>query len=242
MILRLVGKRLRKTLRCRNLGVRVQPVPLLTGMLALMVSSSTVTYAQGVSSFLPSNRTIDWTHAGIPGGIPDANWPICKTIAPSGGTDDSVTIQSAINSCPAGSVVVLTAGTYTLHRASTVCYGKSDDYATGVYEAGLCLTDKSIVLRGAGPNNTVLKYGDGANIISMGETYLSLSSVDFVPVTSTALQGATQLTLSSVSTNITVNSYIVVTQTNPTDSGWQSACEYLWLHRVVQRMWTRPNE
>ena len=218
MILRLVGKRLRKTLRCRNLGVRVQPVPLLTGMLALMVSSSTVTYAQGVSSFLPSNRTIDWTHAGIPGGIPDANWPICKTIAPSGGTDDSVTIQSAINSCPAGSVVVLTAGTYTLHRASTVCYGKSDDYATGVYEAGLCLTDKSIVLRGAGPNNTILKYGDGANIISMGQTYLSSSSVDFVPVTSTALQGATQLTLSSVSSNITVNSYIVVTQTNPTDT------------------------
>jgi hypothetical protein len=172
--------------------------------------------AQSASGLIPSSRAIDWSHAGIPGGIPDANWPICQTIPPSGGSDDSVAIQNAINACPAGSVVALTAGNYRLHRSSTVCQGKSDDYATGVYEAGLCLTDKSIVLRGAGPNNTTLSYGDGASIISMGETYLSSSSISFIAVTSSASQGAVQLTLQSVS-GITVNSYIVVTQTNPTD-------------------------
>jgi hypothetical protein len=196
-----------------------QPKPkLAAGILALVACVASSTRAQIVSSFLPSNRTVDWSHVGIPGGIPDANWPICQTISPSGGADDSVTIQNALNSCPAGSVVVLGAGTYTLHRTTgTVCHGKSDDYATGVYEAGLCLTDKSIVLRGAGPNNTVLNYGDGASIISMGETYLSSNQVSFIPVTSTALQGATTLTLSSVS-GITVNGYIVITQTNPTDT------------------------
>ena len=174
--------------------------------------------ASSTRAQIPSNRTVDWSHAGIPGGIPDANWPICQTISPSGGADDSVTIQNALNSCPAGSVVVLDAGTYTLHRTTgTVCHGKSDDYGTGVYEAGLCLTDKSIVLRGAGPENTVLNYGDGANIISMGETFLSSSQVAFISVSSTALKGATQLTLSNTS-NITVNSYIAVTQTNPMDT------------------------
>ena len=173
--------------------------------------------AQGQATFLPSGRTIDWTQVGVPGGIPDANWPVCQTVAPSGGADDSTAIQNAINACPAGSVVALTAGTYTLHRSGTVCVGKSDDYGTGVYEAGLCLTDKSIVLRGAGPEQTVLKYGDGASIISMGETYLSSSQVSMIPVTSTAAQGATQLTLSKIG-GITANSYVVVTQTNPTDT------------------------
>jgi hypothetical protein len=80
-------------------------------------------------SFIPSSRTVDWTHAGIPGGIPDANWPVYKTLSPSGGSDDSVAIQNAINAAPAGSVIVLNAGTYKLHRSSTVCQGKSDDYA-----------------------------------------------------------------------------------------------------------------
>jgi hypothetical protein len=219
MILTMAGKRLRKSTSSPKLGLRVQAAPLPTGLLGLLILLSTTAQAQ-----IPSNRTIDWSHVGIPGGIPDANWPICQTIPPSGGPDDSVTIQNAINSCPASSVVVLTAGTYTLHRTSTpsppgtVCVGKTDDYATGVYEAGLCLTDKSIVLRGAGPNNTVLKYGDGANIISMGETYLSSSQVKFTPITSTASQGATTITVGTLPSGVVVGSYVVVSQTNPTDT------------------------
>ncbi|HWF91625.1 MAG TPA: hypothetical protein VN684_05030 [Terriglobales bacterium] len=168
-------------------------------------------------SFIPSSRTIDWTHAGISGGIPDANWPVYKTLSPSGGSDDSVAIQNAINAAPAQSVIVLNAGTYKLHRSSVVCQGKSDDYASGVYEAGLCLTDKSVALRGAGPNQTILQYGDGANIISMGETYLSSGSVKFIPITSGSTKGSTQITLQSVS-GIAAGSYLVVTETNPTDS------------------------
>lgn len=198
----------------RNLEFDKRKTIVLTGALVIRCLFSAAAPAQ--SGPIPPTRSIDWSHAGIPGGIPDAIWPICQTVPPSGGADDSVAIQSAINSCPAGSVVALTAGNYTLHRASTVCYGKSDDYATGVYEAGLCLTDKSIVLRGAGPTSTILKYGDGASIISMGETYLSSSSVSFIPVTSTASQGATQITVRTTS-GIAVNSYIAVTQTNPTD-------------------------
>jgi hypothetical protein len=206
-------KRLRICSSSRELGLPVRPAVPWIALFACFALLNTTAKAQ-----IPSNRTTDWTHVGIPGGIPDASWPVCQTISPSGGADDSTTIQNAINSCPAGSVVALTAGNYTLHRSSKVCVGKADDYATGVYEAGLCLTDKSIVLRGAGPDKTVLNYGDGANIISMGQTYLSSSQVKFTSITSAALHGATNITVGTVPSGMVVGSYIVVTQTNPTDT------------------------
>ena len=201
----------------------------------MLLCLSLCSQGQGISGFIPSSRTVDWTHVGIPGGIPSATWPICQTISPSGGSDDSVAIENAINSCSAGSVVLLTAGTYTLHRASIICPGKSDDGGGGVYEAGLCLTDKSIVLRGAGPNNTTINYGDGANIISLGRTFLSHSNASFIAITSSANKGSTQLTLASTN-GITTNSYVAITQTNPTDpndgnplvstNGYDGNCDY----------------
>ena len=170
--------------------------------------------AQGL---IPPSRTIDWTAVGIPGGIPSASWPIYTTLSPSGGADDSVAIQTAINTAPAGSVIKLSPGTYTLHRASKVCYGKSDDYGSGVYEAGLCLTDKPVVLRGSGADNTILRYGDGANVISMGRTYLSSSGLKLVSITSGAAKDSTSITLASVA-GISVGTYLGVSQTNPTDA------------------------
>jgi hypothetical protein len=210
---------------------KIYHLPFLATLpLALMLS--TIVRAQ---SFIPSNRTVDWSRVGIPGGIPSPSWPIYTTLSPSGGSDDSVAIQNAINAAPAGSVVRLTAGTFTLHRASTVCQGKADDFASGVYEAGLCLTDKSVVLRGAGPSNTILNYGDGANIISMGQTYQSAGAINFNNVTSGATKGSTSLTLAST-TGITLNSYITITQLNPNDpadglllvtaTGYEGLCDY----------------
>src|ERR1700674_4444532 len=226
---RILGKRLRKPTSSRNIWFRVKSELLVTTMLALLTLLSATGRAQ-----IPSNRTVDWSQVAIPGGIPDANWPICQTITPSGGADDSTTIQRAVNSCAARSVVMLTAGTYTLHRASTVCVGKSDDSAYGVYESGLCLTDKSIVLRGAGPNQTILHYGDGANVISMGRTYLNHANVVFINITAGFLKGSTQIPLASVS-GITIGSYLTITQANPNDSdgnllanpnGYTGLCDY----------------
>lgn len=225
-----------KSTSIRNQSSGIWTAPLWAALAAISLFGASATLQAQVSDPIPSTRTVDWTQAGIPGGIPDANWPVCKTLSPSGGSDDSAAIQNAINSCPAGSVVVLAAGTYTLHRTTgTVCVGKNDDFGSGVYEAGLCLTDKSIVLRGAGPNNTVLKYGDGANIISMGETYLSSSSANFINVTGGATKGSTSLTLASTS-GISANSYITITELNPNDpadgnplvsaSGYTGSCSY----------------
>jgi len=190
--------------------------------------------AHGVTGFIPADRTVDWSHAGIPGGIPSANWPVCQTISPSGGADDSVTIQSAINNCAANTVVALTAGTFKIHRASVVCQGFSDDYSSGSYEAGLCI-NKAVALRGAGPDKTIIQYGDGANIISLGRTYVSATGLVMTSVTAGSTKGSTSITLSSTS-GIRTGSYLVVTQTNPTDpadgnplvstNGYSGNCTY----------------
>jgi hypothetical protein len=113
-------------------------------------------------------------------------------------------------------VILLNAGTYKINRSSKVCYGRSDDYASGVYQAGLCL-DKPVVLRGAGPHKTVIQYGNGANIVSMGRTYLSSSQVVFIAITGGATKGSSQVTLQSTS-GISSGTYLVITQNNPTDS------------------------
>jgi hypothetical protein len=191
------------------------------------------------SGILDPSRAIDWSQAGIPGGIPSASWPIAATLSPSGGADDSVAIQNAIDAAPAGSVVVLNPGTYTLDRASYVCYGRSD---TGLFwESGLCL-DKSVVLRGGGtkPGDTVLNYPDGHNIISMGH---DASDMSFVSVTSGSTKGSTQIVLSSVS-GITAGTYLGITQTNPLDTdgnplvniGDCTWCGYNHPNQVMQQL------
>ena len=172
--------------------------------------------AQTTPSPIDSSRCIDWSHAGIPGGIPSANWPVYTTLSPTGGSDESVAIQTAINAASDRSVVLLNPGTYLLHRTSTVCYGCTDDYSGGVFETGLCIS-KSVVLRGSGPDKTVLQYGDGANIISMGNTYLSHSAVVFIAVTAGAVKGSFALTLASAA-GISAGSYLCVTQDNPNDT------------------------
>jgi hypothetical protein len=174
-----------------------------------MLTLNTIVHAQ---SLIPSTRTVDWSQVGIRGGIP--NNPCYQTLSASGGADDSVAIQNALNAAPAGAVICLNPGTYTLHRASVVCPGKTDDGGGSVHEAGLCITDKPNVLRGAGPDKTILNYGDGASIIGLGQLHTITPS--FINVTAGATKGSTSLTLASTA-GITVNGYITVTQLNPND-------------------------
>ena len=173
------------------------------------------------AQMLPISRTVDWTQVGIQGGVPSGNWPIYTTLSASGGADDSVAIQKALDAAhtayPHGAVVLLNPGNYTLHRASIVAYNRTDDYAAGIYECGLVIDHSNVVLRGSGPNKTTFNYGDGANIISLGTTYLSASNVVFINVTSTANKGANSITLANT-TGISVGTILVVTQKNPTDT------------------------
>jgi hypothetical protein len=82
-----------------------------------------------------AKRMIDWSQAGVTGGIPNRT-SVCATLAP-GAT--AARINRAIAGCRNG-VVALEAGTYTL--------------VTGITFRG----SSNVTLRGAGPDRTVVKF------------------------------------------------------------------------------------
>src|SRR5436305_1590710 len=81
-------------------------------------------------------RSIDWSGAGVAGGIPNRT-KVCATLAPGVTAQD---ITAAIGGCPSGQVVKLTAGTF--------------DLATGIRFNGKA----NVTLRGAGADRTFLKF------------------------------------------------------------------------------------
>jgi hypothetical protein len=89
----------------------------------------------GGGPVIPANRMSDWSQPGVTsiGGIPNRS-TIFKTLSPSGG-DDTAAIQAALNACPSGQVVQLTAGVFKI---------------TG---NGLQFTTSNCTLRGAGPGS-----------------------------------------------------------------------------------------
>jgi hypothetical protein len=102
----------------------------------------------GAAGILPSanNASANWQMAGMlsVGGIPNRT-TVCATVSPNGGgADDTANIQNAINSCPAGEVVSLAAGTFTIGEGNFV------------------LINKGVTLRGSGPGTTVLTRTGGA--------------------------------------------------------------------------------
>ena len=85
---------------------------------------------------IAADRTIDWSQAGVSGGIPNRT-TVCQTLSP-GAT--AAQINAAISNCPAGQVVMLNAGTYNL-------------------SSSLLIRNKSnVTLRGAGPDATFLVF------------------------------------------------------------------------------------
>ena len=122
------------------------------------------------SGVLPSydDAYANWKNAGLQsvGGIPDRT-TVCATVNPlGGGKDDFTNIQNAINKCPAGEVVQLGAGAFTVHladlpiqistgivlRGTGSCTGSSSPYCqTSItvsdgalaYTGGMCGTSTS---------------------------------------------------------------------------------------------------
>jgi hypothetical protein len=110
--------------------------------------SATVPFAMdlaGAGTF-PADRMTTW-NPGVPGDIP-ARTTTCATVQAStygnGGSDATAGIQAAINACPAGRVVQLSAGVFTINSGNFL------------------LVNKGITLRGAGPTQTTLQKTDGA--------------------------------------------------------------------------------
>ena len=100
----------------------------------------------GFAQILPTDRGTTW-NPGIPGGIPTRT-TVCATVNAStygnGASDATGGIQAAINACPLGQVVLLSAGSFKI-------------------SSGPVFVNKGITLRGAGPTQTTLTAPDGTN-------------------------------------------------------------------------------
>ncbi len=155
-------------------------------------------------------RAIDWSRAGVVGGIPTRT-TVCATLNP-GAT--AAQINAAISACPTGQVVSLTAGSYAI----------SDD--------GIVMKS-GVTLRGAGADKTLLTFSttnycsnlsaaicfSGTNDWS-GAANTQPGAANAADWTAGYAQGATQITLSNVgSTGITAGQYIYLDQANDTAPG-----------------------
>ncbi len=184
--------------------------PYLSGvnLRAASQSSAAISLHMSGASFIPTGRLVDWTTSGIAGGIPSLQWPIYNPSGydpVGGGANDAANIQALIAAAhaaspSAGIVVLLNPGTFVLTSTLT-------------------LSVSNVVLRGSGPNNTILTYTNTTDLIIMGQVGPNGSArvAGLVNITSAATKGSTNITVAST-TGLSVGSIISVVQQNPTDS------------------------
>ena len=168
--------------------------------------------AQTIQSPIAPSRCIDWTKAGVEGGIPDRT-TVYTTLNP-GATVAQVNAALAV--CPAGQVVYLSAGTYNL--TSGIDFNGRD----------------SITLRGAGPDKTFLVFtgsctcrGMGADICvgAANSSYYVETPTHTADWTAGFAKGTTQITLSNT-TGLAPDMVLVMDQlNNDVDAGGVYVCE-----------------
>jgi len=189
-------------------GVTMVASHLQTGVTQSSVANRSGLYggAQLWSGIIDPTRAIDWSNAGVPGGIPNRT-TICARLNP--GTT-AAQISSAIASCPGGRVVLLNAGTYNLRE-------------------GIIFNTKSnVTLRGAGADRTFLVFTGGGN--TCGGLHSNICVINGAPNyyaqpgntanwTAGYAKGTTQISLDNT-TNLQVGSTLILDQlTDSSDNG-----------------------
>jgi len=169
--------------------------PLVLILLCLSVCAS----AQLWSGILAPTRAINWSNAGVPGGIPNRT-TICSTLSPGATVSQ---INSAVSSCPSGEVVYLSPGTYN-----------------GLN--GAIQMKSNVTLRGAGANQTFLVWAApgscgfaGMICIWNGDGNWQGGPDNSANWTAGYAQGATSITLSSYA-NLKVGQILNLDQVSPT--------------------------
>jgi hypothetical protein len=168
--------------------------------LVLVIGFPVYIRAQSASGIIAPSRMVNWSIAGVQGGIPNRT-SVCATLKPGATVSD---INSAIASCPQGQVVYLNAGTYNL--------------SGGISFRG----HNNVTIRGAGPDKTFLNFSGTTGCGSFGRAAIcvggsgDISQSNTNPVanwTGGYAQGSTQVTLSNTS-GLSVGSLIVFDQLN----------------------------
>ena len=121
------------------------PSPALTATPTLTPTPTPVPTAAGGPALIPPARLTAWS-PGMPGGVP-ARTTVCANVSATtygNGTQDATAgIQAALDACPAGRVVQLSAGSFQVNN--------------------YLLIHSGITLRGAGPGVTTLTKTNGAH-------------------------------------------------------------------------------
>ena len=137
---------------------------------------------------LPTSRSVTWQgNAGVAGGIPTRT-TIYKTIT-STGADQTSAIQTAINNCPSGQVVLLGSGTF---------------YVSSLY------MKSNVTLRGAGMGTTIIK-ATGNQLLNFGAYGIAYGTA--VNLASGYSKGSTTITTSTAH-GWSAGQYIVIDQLN----------------------------
>ena len=210
------------------------PPLFLSVLVLLIVGASIHGQAQLWSGILSPGRAVDWTVAGIPGGIPDASWTQCGPAIGAGAT--AAQINSQIAGCGPNTYVLLGSGTFKL-------------------TSGITINQSNVVLRGSGPTSTTVNFsgvsgsscgGNGGNICAMpSNNYMYIGSSAVLPPsgsnqcswTAGYAQGTTSITLSSCGSSPTpalaVGQVIILDQANDgaskgtaEDTGGVFICDY----------------
>ncbi|MFZ0662625.1 MAG: hypothetical protein WAM66_08040 [Acidobacteriaceae bacterium] len=112
----------------------------------LLFFSFASSFGQLWSGILTPPRAVDWSKAGVLGGIPSGNWTQCGATIAAGGS--ASTINAAISACGKDQYVLLGAGTFNL-------------------TTGLVLKSY-MALRGSGANQTLLVFSGSSGCQGLG--------------------------------------------------------------------------
>src|SRR5271169_5739664 len=86
-------------------------------VISLVLLDANVSYGQQWSGILTPSRAINWSNAGVIGGIPATRTQCvtsaCSTVTSAGAGATAAQIQAAWASAPANTYVPLAAGTYS---------------------------------------------------------------------------------------------------------------------------------
>jgi hypothetical protein len=174
-------------------------------VLLVLLFASPLSFGQLWSGILSPSRAVDWSQAGVVGGIPSGSWTQCGSTIAAGASVS--TINSAINSCSANHYVQLGAGTFNL--------------------TGGVILKSHVAVRGMGADKTFLIFTGHDGCGGLGAT-LCMASGDVnywgkpsntANWTAGYTPGTTSITLSSKS-NLAVGTPITLDQADDTsDAG-----------------------
>jgi len=181
-------------------------------------ASRTIVVADSSPSLDLSDRWIDWSGAGVPGGIAQyrdggANArPLGVSVLnygadPTGATNCSTAFTNAQAACPAGSYIYVPNGTYLL--------------------SGTVSLTSNRTWRGQSVTGTIIRFSGGGGFSSPAEWPPPTYSSNGVTVTAGATKGSRVLTVASTAT-FTVGGLVQLTQRTPSymhinsSNGWRA--------------------